>query len=544
MLPTRVVQKPDPMATGSTPTYPLPGSVWAATVPGTPTIKQRSSTIVANLLTQGFGTGGNPNAFFVGANDGTARYVVHGQTIASTIGLTTIRIFNNQTPQNPQGIMTWPLPLGWETSSGSDSQITVWDQDNATLGSYTGPIIYNGWSFQRNTNTHYPGQCFVQQRCPTDGSYSGFGAWSKDSLTTGTNTASGAPYIATNISYAEWLAGSIPHVLALTIANPTAEYYAPAIASDGNTPLSSHGVPYGTWFYLPSSVAEPNWNTTGCTAPTLAHQVFVALKTYGMVAVDQTAGNGCDLGIEAFGPWARWNPHMVFDGVSWPINLNTAYNSFLGMPWNQLQVFVPASQLGSGGGGSSTIGGNTIGSTTLTPGTITLPNTVSVGDTLVLYVIYSGQGWNSPTPTGWTLMTSGGLDKAGTNFACYIKTAASGDTGGATISQTFSGNGMFWNAVDVKGSTGATLVSGYTGFGFMQNVPATLTSGQAKTIMFAGVSANCDPQQWPDGYTQGNWLATAPFSGGFAVFNGPAYGNDAFVPTVGGQSNLGIQVAV
>lgn len=542
-MPSRVLQKPDPQATGSQPTYPLPGSVWAATVPGTPTVKQRSSTIVSNLLTQGFGAGGNPAKFFVGANDGTPRYLVHGQAIAGSFGLTTIRIFNPQTPGNPQGTMTWPLPLGWVTSTGTDSQITVWDLDNSTLGTYTGPIIYNGWSFQRNTNTHYPGQCFVQQRCPTNGSYSGFGAWSQDPLTTGTTTASGAPYIATNITYAEFLWGTLNHVLALTIANPTAEYYSPAVASDGTTALASGGVPYGTWFYLPASVPEPNWATTGCTAPALAHQVFVALKTYGMVAVDQTAGQGCDLGIEAYGPWARWNPRMVFDGVSWPVNLSTAYNSFLGMPWSSLQVFVPSSQLGSGGGGSSALRANGSGQglATLTPGTITIPSAVQTGDTLVLFTTFVGQGWNSGTPSGWTLLGSG--DKAGTNFAVFTKTAAPGDAG-SNISMGFAGSALAWDIVAVSGSTGATLSQVYQDFGFLGTRPATLSGGQNLTLLYVTCSNSVTPRYWPDGYTQTNWQAATQRSTGLGYFSGAAYGNDAFVPSSTSVDACGLQVAV
>lgn len=549
----RSYNKPDPSATGAAPTYPLPGSVWAASVSATPIVKAKSSELVANLLSQGYGAGGASSGFYVGGNDGTGRFVVHGASINASYGWTTINLNDDGGGtwwSGPQGIVKWPVPIGWETSGGSDAEIIIWDEDPHTQGSYTGSIVYNAWSFQRNTSTPYPGGMFVEQMCPTDGSYEGFGAWSQDSLTTGTTTASGAPYIVTNITYAEWLYGQIDHALALTIASPTAESYHPAVDSDGSGTLGASCVPYGTLFYLPASVSMPSFGTNGCTSPLLAEYVFTALQKYGMYAVDQTAGNGCDLGIEAYGPWAKYNPAMQFDGVHWPLDIGTAYNAFKGMPWSELQVIVPTPFYGTGGGGSSsfpsgtfyTNGGGNDGNY------VTLPSTIEAGDTLLVFVTYTSN--QSAFPSGWSEIGLG--DKGGQEFACWTKTAVSGDAG-ASFQLGFSGNGDAWWAIDVKGSPGASVIATYSDYGFIATVPATLSSTQNISIMYASASGayGGGVDYWPDGYTQiGSWASDSYNSGsgdyisnGVAYRMGAAYGNDAFVPEEGGQNCLGFLVA-
>lgn len=542
-LPTREVAKPDPAATGSQPTFIFPGSVWAQTVPATPIVKAISPTIVSNLLTQGYASGGNPSLFSIAGLDGVERYVVHGQQIASTIGWTQVIVNpgNRWPPPNggsPQGVMQKPLPIGYQSTPASDHQLAIWDLDNHTQGSYTGPITHNFWVVDQ------PGQCNVEMMQPTDGSYSGFGGWSQDPLTTGTCRASGTAFIADVITYAEWLYGTIPHVLGLTVGNPTNFYVPPATASDGGADYASGGVPYGSLLYLPPGTPEPNWTATGSSSPRLAHMVFVCLQNYGMIMVDQTVGGGCGIAVEGYGAWQRWNPNFKFDGNDWPLNLALAYNAFKGMPWSSLQVIVPTNQLGSGGGGSTTIptNGVTTGCGTTNPATITLPSTVSVGDVLVMFIAYSHQGWDSATPTGWTLMSSLTADEAGNNYACYTKTAGSGDTGGATLTQSFAGNALAWTVVNAKGSTGATLSRTLGGFGTMSTAPTTLSGTQALTLLWASVGTATNPKVWPDRYTQLAW-SNATQSNGCAVFTGAAY-SDVFVPEAYNQNILGFQVAV
>jgi hypothetical protein len=533
--PANPYANPDFNATGAAPAYIFPGSIWAQKLPASPTVKVGSASLVTNLLTQGENAGGNPSLFSVAGLDGTSRYVLHGNAVTPiTMEVNPLGQWNG-----PTGTLQAPIPTKATPSPGSDHTLGIWNVDNSTIGSYTGPVNYSFW----NTYSTAPWICLVEMLQPTDGSYYGFGGWSQDSLKTGTARASGCPFLADTVTYAEWLNGTIPHVLGLTIANPTTQYVSPATASDGTASIAGGAVPYGELFALPANTAEPNWATTGCSSPLFAHMVFVALKTYGMFTVDQTVGNGCGIAAEGFNPWHAYNPNIHGTGLDWPLDLALAYNALKGMPWSSLEVVVPSLLLGSGGGGSSSVpaSGTATGTATTSPANIVLPSTINAGDTLLLFVTLAGQSFASGAPSGWSLL--GFIAAAGTCAAVYTKTAAGGDSG-STIHINFLGGAILWDVVDVQNSGGATFSEGYQGFANFTTGPATLTGTQGLTLMYATVGGNGMVSEWSDGYTQlqSLWTDTSPWSGGVGVFTGPAYGDGMAFNTF--ETCLGLQVAV
>lgn len=543
-----VINIPDPAAAaasaGTPPTHPFPG-YWTTPLSASPTIvKQQSAQIVSNLLTQGEEANGASADFGVTINDGTPRFVVHGKSIASTIGWTPIYVHNNQETGNPTGYLSWPVPLGWRSSTGTDHEYCSWDLDDYTIGDFTGQITRSAWSFQQNTSTPHPGQTFTQQTAPAgaSASYGGFGAWSQDKFpsgstaTTGTTTASGAPYIAVQITYADYLSGSIDHVLGLTVAYPTAYFAGPCVASDGN-PLSlsasttsgsgvSYPIPYGSLFMMPASVTMPDFVSAGSPTPALAQQVFTCLQKYGMVAVDQTAGNGCALAFEAIGPWTEWSRGAIASEKNW-YSMGLAYEVLKGMPWDQLQVVVPPQMHGKGGGGTAGIrqggygGGYQSGSTTVA----VMPSTIEAGDTLVLSIFLKTQTW-APGTVGGSFTYMGDHSAAGCDFSCWTKTATSSDAGASYTIAAGDATSINWYVVDVADSPGASLLYDGEGFQSIATPAVTLPSNGNLTLALAAFNGNGKMSTWPDGFTQLSWVQNT-YSIGAAGFYGPAYGDVA-----------------
>lgn len=515
---------PDYMATGAKPTLPFPNTFWTNTVPGTPIKKGYSSQVVSQFVSQATLEYGQDNDTYPTVNpypnNGISRYVVAGNSIKPW---TTVAVDTEGNWSGPQGTETFPIPAGACTKfQTNDQKLVVWDTDNNRM--------LNCWVYDP---LRY---CWTQQIVPTgsaDSSYSGFGPWSGDPLGS-TTAASGGPYGAGVITVADILYGAIDHVMSVTVGHPTTWWIPPAIYSDAGGGYDlTNGVPYGCLLVMPSSVPMPDYS--GSNNPAFARMFFTALQTYGMVPYDQSAGGGVVVAVENSVPWLLNKPSYNFPVLD--------YTTLNGTPWNEMEVIVPTSQMGSGGSGSSNIptGGYTSGNATVTPATVTLPTTIQSGDTLLLFMLLRGQGYNPATPTGWTLL--GSSNKAGNQYAVYKKTATSGDSG-ATLNVGFAGSGFAWNAIDVNGSSGATLITPFNQNGFIPTAPATLGAGQNLTILWVACNNNTSVTLWPDGYTSppGAWTQTSPWSYGFGVFPGAAY-SDAFVPNYA-TTCVGLEVAV
>jgi hypothetical protein len=308
---------PDYMATGAVPTQPFPDSPWVQPIPSSPTLASNSATLVTNLV-NGMATYGGTMSLSVGPS----RYVVHGQQLS----LTNINVGSGY------GNPAVPLPPAWVAAPGSDSELVIWDVDNETWGSYTGPVMFNFWQASETAHT-----ASTVQIVPTNGAFTqGFSDNATHALASysTTSTASGAPYGAGLITVADWLSGSINHVLAMTVGFGTGSGVAPAVAADGSTSIASGGIPEGTLFFFELSVAAPSGMGT------FEAMVFQALKTYGAYAVDQDSGY-FSIAMENYGPWQTFQGWTTAAPPNWPVNMAEAYAAFPHIPWSSLSVLTP-----------------------------------------------------------------------------------------------------------------------------------------------------------------------------------------------------------
>ncbi len=307
---------PDYQATGKEPFYPFPRTFWTTPLGPSPKVAENSAQLVSNLVSQistEYGT--------VNMDSGPSRYVVHGKELAPN----TVMVRQPREESGPVALSSVPLPPELVGGPGTDAEVIIWDVQFEQVGGFDGPISYEFWGYgpQASANTFMRG--------PADGSWDGVFPWSAEpTKAANTTSASGIAYAGGLITYAEALYGTIGHMLGLTVGKTSSEFVAPAMQSDGNVPVSSGGVPYGTVFFFPPDVPEPGGLSS------LAKMVFVALKTYGMIAYDQTQGYGCDLSFENKAPWDAYKP-----GLEWPYDPGVAYSVLNGIPWSSLAVLAP-----------------------------------------------------------------------------------------------------------------------------------------------------------------------------------------------------------
>jgi hypothetical protein len=307
---------PDYTATGAEPTQPFPGSPWAAKIPTSPTLASNSATLVANLVNGMAAYGGT-----MSLSTGASRYVVHGLQLTDT----DINVGSGY--GNPEV----PLPPAWVAAPGSDSEMVVWDVDDETWGSYSGPVMFNFWQANASAKT-----ASTVQIVATNGSFTaGFTVSSTGALASysTSSTASGAPYGAGIITVADWLYGTINHPLALTVGFGTGTSVLPAVHGDGSTSIASGGIPEGTLYFFESSVAAPSGMGT------FEAMVFQALKTYGAYAIDSDSGY-FSIAMENYAPWQTFQGWSTAAPPNWPVNMAEAYAAFPHIPWSSLSVLV------------------------------------------------------------------------------------------------------------------------------------------------------------------------------------------------------------
>jgi hypothetical protein len=353
------LQPPDPFATGSSPTLPFPNGFVAQALPAnTPPwwsegnmVGGRSSLLVANFVSQYTAQTGHPYA-----SDTYPRYVLN--TAGNPPGSDTWT-FNpgGRWDSAPEGTDAVPVPLaassgratGFCVQTISDQGVSFWDFGNNMTYSFWGTTITS-----TNVPTLPPSSNTGQIIASNDTSYPGFGPGSVTGLSSST-TACGLPYIAATVTWADFLSGSIKHMITCAVGNPTGYPVNPAPQSDGVSAetTANGGIDEGTMFFFPSSVSNPGiagFTAAGSNAPALAAMVFTAIQEYCLLVVDSTAANGISIQLEMFQPWADYNattypapqpPYWMADYDANPYG----QGAFLGMPWSSMEVLEPGTVL-------------------------------------------------------------------------------------------------------------------------------------------------------------------------------------------------------
>jgi hypothetical protein len=139
-------------------------------------------------------------------------------------------------------------------------------------------------------------------------------------------SASGISYLATTITEADVASGSINHAIALVMPGCTAAVVAPADRSDCS---GTSGVPYGTYYRFPSTMAMP----TGLTS--FGQMVFKAIQQYGLVYVDQ--GGAVMLYAESTSDWAAQGKTGT-DPITASWGGEQEYQVVANLPWSQLEA--------------------------------------------------------------------------------------------------------------------------------------------------------------------------------------------------------------
>ena len=199
-----------------------------------------------------------------------------------------------------------PLPADTRPSTGTDAHVTVWQPATDT--------VWEFWRLRRAADGwhaawggHLPGASRSNGVFPRP-----YGA-----------TASGLPLLGGLIRVKEMLAGSIDHVVALTVPEVTAGVVrAPATRTDGTIALGG-GIPMGTRFQL-----DPGADLSGLSPA--AQIIARAAQRYGIVIRDHggiVSFYGEDASTFAANPW----PDIFGGGQS-------AAQALRGFPWHRLRA--------------------------------------------------------------------------------------------------------------------------------------------------------------------------------------------------------------
>lgn len=292
---------PTPTPTPTPSGLPYPGSFWYRPIGSNPALAASSAAYVARWVKDyttyypGSPLGPNPD-------DETFTYNLYIVDASTPLVNVTIKGHSGSWA----GTIQAPIPAGAKFNTSADGGMALWDGTTnwefwggtGSAGSYSALTYVKSLTAAPNTGAfQLPG---------SNGQYGGA-------------AASGLSYLAGLIKPSEIAAGVIPHaVLSGTVS--TNGFVAPATRTDGGT---SGGIPEGTRFFLPASVAMPST----VAADPVQKAVFTAVQTYGMILTD-TAGS-CNV---YFASGQSYSPDP------WSIVKNLA-----GIPWAQMEVLAPAS---------------------------------------------------------------------------------------------------------------------------------------------------------------------------------------------------------
>jgi hypothetical protein len=244
-----------------------------------------------------------------------------------------------------------PIPR-WAPSSGSPgSALTVYQPSSDTVWELyeARPVTTGGSGANRGWSACWGGKAYLN-------TFTGV-----FSLPYG-ETATGISNLATEVTEADVLSGSIRHAIALQVANCSMSVYPANRTNCGYYP----GNPAeGQWFRFSPSVDCAAYDTTP-----FENEVCVAGKRYGFVIVDQGGSDGV-VADYATGTWTDEGNHgpvgswqhnskgacCIFVGGGGPLEdaFRTAsgyweqeYQVITPLPWSKLQVIDPPSSRGRG----------------------------------------------------------------------------------------------------------------------------------------------------------------------------------------------------
>jgi hypothetical protein len=232
-----------------------------------------------------------------------------------------------------------PIPPWAPTSGGGDSILTLYQPSSDSL-----------WEFwQAHHDNHGTGWSACDAAKAALSTFSGVFPFPYG------ETATGISNLATEVTEADVLSGSIKHAIGLQVVDCTSSVY-PADRGDCNY---SPGDPAeGQWFRFAPSVNCANYDVTR-----FENEVCVAGQQRGFVVVDQ--GGSVEIEADyATGTWTDEGNHVpvgswqqnsrgeccIFAGGGAPLErafrtssgtYEQEYQVIAGLPWSQLQVIVP-----------------------------------------------------------------------------------------------------------------------------------------------------------------------------------------------------------
>lgn len=245
-----------PFATNGTP-------IWYTPIPTSPSLAPSSAAYVKEFAATPFPYGA------ITENDESWTPAVYETT--GTDALVTVTDSNS----SQQRVWQIPIPKGALPEAESDHELIV---HNSTTGD-----VWEVWEFVWTGTTTATAASVAHSNTLT-----GNGTYQRIQGAGGTCAASGLSYYAGLIRPSEILSG-IPHVILMGAPYSSGSFVSPALYADGNT---KGGIPEGSRFFLPSTVAKP------ANLTQYASSIFTALQTYGAYLTD-TSGSICFYNVNA-----------------------------------------------------------------------------------------------------------------------------------------------------------------------------------------------------------------------------------------------------
>jgi len=229
------------------------------------------------------------------------------------------------------------------TSAPIPSWAVVGNSGDSIIGVYSTNADYEYWDATQNSSSSWSA-CW-------GGATTNLSTFSGVFPSNYGETATGISNMATEITWADIVSGSINHAIGITLGS---EYCNGSVYPANRTDCGSHpGDPSeGTWFrFAPGTTCSPSQ----CSTP-FATMVFNAILQYGMVAIDSGGAN--QLEAEQVGDWAlegnaacngsNCGPALTGLTGTNPWEASTggptgpaSYQVVASLPWSSLQVVDP-----------------------------------------------------------------------------------------------------------------------------------------------------------------------------------------------------------
>jgi hypothetical protein len=285
-----------------------PTSLWNAPLAANAPLDPRSSTYVANLLSQIASAGTWINTY---------AYSTPVFTVPANQPTVTVKLDAGFSDAMQALQQTWtavPIPANANPASGTDAQMVIWQPATDTMWEFwCASRQPDGWHARWGGTMYHvssnPGYYTAPQ--PSWGA-----------------TASSLPLIGGLIRPSELAAGHIDHALALAIPQTQAQYFAwPAQRTDGSVYVTS-AIPEGQRFRL-----DPRIDLSKIPMAPIVKMIATAAQKYGIVIRDQ-AGAVTFYAEDTDAEGVR-NPYYGPNGYFENQYVNNLLKSF---PWTHLQA--------------------------------------------------------------------------------------------------------------------------------------------------------------------------------------------------------------